>query len=181
MFCIIFVSILLKEALSEIPFKDLMNDWVIVFQLRWYPLLVLIIRIIIPTMIGHAITDSYYIGFVVSTCAFWCQSLHHTFLVNSAAHMKDWGYRPYDRDINPNESAFVIYAAAGEGHHNFHHAFPRDYATSELDWTDTYNPTKRFIDLAASFGMIYWRMRSKYNEKEKRWISRKIIYNEKCA
>lgn len=40
-------------------------------------------------------------------------------LVNSAAHM--WGYKPYDRRINPVENVAVAVVAMGEGWHNYHH------------------------------------------------------------
>lgn len=167
------------DALSKVPIYDLLSDWVIQFQLKYYPILVLILRILIPTYIGYLISNSILCGFYVNCCGFWCQSLHHTFLVNSAAHVREWGYRPYDDKIPPNENKFVIFAAVGEGHHNFHHAFPRDYATSEFDWTKTYNPTKWFIDQAANLGMIQWRMRNIYNKNKKRFVNTKIYGNDK--
>lgn len=167
------------EALKKVPVHDLLNDWVIMFQLKYYGLLVLIMRVLIPTFLGYLASGSWRCGFFVNCCGFWCQSLHHTFLVNSAAHVKEWGYRPYDEDIRSNENWLVIYAAVGEGHHNFHHAFPRDYATSELDWTATYNPTKWFIDTAAKLGMIEWRNRNIYSEEKKRFINKKITGKER--
>mmetsp|Transcript_63448 Transcript_63448/g.100929 ORF Transcript_63448/g.100929 Transcript_63448/m.100929 type:complete len:313 (+) Transcript_63448:1852-2790(+) len=167
------------EALKEVADHDLLQDPVIQFQLKYYPILVLVLRVMIPTYIGYLITSSVYTGFCVLCCGFWTQSLHHTFLVNSAAHVEEWGYRPYDDKLLPNENPFVIYAAAGEGHHNFHHVFPRDYATSELDWTKTYNPTKWFIDTAARLGMIEWRCRNVYDQNKKRFVNKKIYGNDR--
>jgi len=148
-------------AMKSIPMNDLLNDPVITFQLDYYIYLVFIMRYVIPTIIGYMFTGSWKAGFFLAN-AMWCESLHHTFLVNSAAHKQSWGYRPYDKSINPNENPAVIYAALGEGHHNFHHSFPQDYATSELDWTKTFNPSKAFIDLGAKLGMVTSRTRMVY-------------------
>merc|ERR1711897_91479 len=91
----------------------------------------------------------------------WCQSLHHTFFVNSASHKAEWGDRPYDPNILPCENWLTIMCALGEGHHNWHHSFAQDYATSELGWSQTFNPSKWFIDMAAEYGMV---------TKRKRWV-----------
>ncbi len=56
----------------------------------------------------------------------WCQSLHHTFFVNSASHTEWMGQRPYDPKILPCENVITIYCALGEGHHNWHHVFAQD-------------------------------------------------------
>ena len=80
-------------------------------------------------------------------------TLHCTWCVNSVAHL--YGYRPYDPEISPSESAFTSFLAMGEGWHNFHHSFPRDYATSEFGIFNQYNPTKLFIDACAMVGLAY--------------------------
>lgn len=40
-----------------------------------------------------------------------------------------------------------------KGFHNYHHAFPSDYATSEM--STSLNPTKYFIELMAKIGQAY--------------------------
>lgn len=64
-----------------------------------------------------------------------------------------FGDRPYNRHIEPRENYWVSYGAFGEGYHNYHHTFPRDYSTSELG--GKLNLTKRFIDLMAFLGLAY--------------------------
>lgn len=167
------------DAIKEVSVKDLLDDPVIRFQMKYYIYLVAIFRYFIPSFIGYAITGSWTLGFLVCANMMWCQSLHHTFLVNSAAHLESWGYRPYRKDIYPNENRAVIYAALGEGHHNFHHAYPDDYATSELDWVDTFNPTKAFIDLGAKLGMVTSRTRTVYDKSKKKWSNINIKGNDK--
>jgi stearoyl-CoA desaturase (delta-9 desaturase) len=65
-----------------------------------------------------------------------------------------WGFRPYDKRINPAENFFVSIGAIGEGFHNYHHTFPQDYATSEYG-TAYLNFTKGFIDFMALIGLAY--------------------------
>jgi stearoyl-CoA desaturase (delta-9 desaturase) len=166
------------EAMKIVPLNDLYSDPVVMFQLKYYIYLVILLRFIVPSAIAYSFTGSWKAGFLIAN-TMWCQTLHHTFLVNSAAHLKAFGYRPYDKNIFPNENRTVIVAALGEGHHNFHHSFPEDYATSELDWTETFNPTKAFIDLGAKLGMVTSRTRYVRNKSTKKWISVKLSGNKK--
>ncbi|CAG7833729.1 unnamed protein product, partial [Allacma fusca] len=52
------------------------------------------------------------------------------YIIPTVAHF--YGYKPYDTSITPVESKLVSILAAGEGWHNYHHAFPRDYKAAEL-------------------------------------------------
>lgn len=81
----------------------------------------------------------------------WVLLLNGTWAVNSAAHL--WGARPYDKRINPAENLFVSILAAGEGYHNFHHAFPWDYRAAESSFY-IFNVTSMWIDLAAKYGLV---------------------------
>lgn len=150
-----------KKALTEVPMKDITADPVIRFQLQYYLPLCVLMRGLIPFCIGFAITGNWRIALYYNVCQMWVQSLHHTFFVNSASHKGSWGERPYDPDILPCENLLTIYCALGEGHHNWHHCFAQDYATSELGWRRTFNPSKWFIDMAARAGMVTKRRRWK--------------------
>jgi stearoyl-CoA desaturase (delta-9 desaturase) len=68
-----------------------------------------------------------------------------------------FGHQPYNPNIQGRENDFVSYAAFGEGYHNYHHSFPSDYATSELN--TKINLTKHFIDAMAWIGLAYDRKR----------------------
>ena len=96
--------------------------------------------------------ESLVIAYFVPAVFRYILTLHTTWLVNSVAHM--WGYKPYDKNINPVENMFVALGAIGEGFHNYHHTFPQDYATSELG-SFVFNFTKVFIDVMAYFGLAY--------------------------
>lgn len=57
------------------------------------------------------------------------------------------------RTMLPVESMFLGMLAAGEGWHNYHHAFPWDYRASELG--TPYNLTGYFIDRLAELGWVW--------------------------
>uniref|UniRef100_A0A1B0CSD3 Fatty acid desaturase domain-containing protein n=1 Tax=Lutzomyia longipalpis TaxID=7200 RepID=A0A1B0CSD3_LUTLO len=70
---------------------------------------------------------------------------------HSLAHI--YGTRPYDKSILPVQSQFVSIVGIGEGWHNYHHAFPWDYRTSE--YGTPYNFTAKVIDYCAKKGWVY--------------------------
>ena len=70
----------------------------------------------------------------------------------SVAHL--YGYKPYDKSLHAFENTWLGPWALGEGWHNYHHAFPRDYRASEIDgWT--FNFTTKVIDLLAKYNLVY--------------------------
>lgn len=58
------------------------------------------------------------------------------------------------RTMYPSENTSVAILALGEGFHNYHHAFPWDYKTSELGQY-YFNITTVFIDFMAKIGWAY--------------------------
>jgi stearoyl-CoA desaturase (delta-9 desaturase) len=83
----------------------------------------------------------------------YCTLLNATWCVNSVAHF--YGTRPYKPNIPPAENTFVSAIAGGEGYHNYHHSYPKDYATSEYGILKQWNPSKLFIDCFAMIGWVY--------------------------
>jgi len=81
------------------------------------------------------------------------------------------------KKIFPTENKAVIYLTLGEGHHNFHHVFPEDYATSELSWDKTFNPSKLWIDFGAKLGMVTLRKRKRFDKEKNEWVTQKLIGN----
>jgi stearoyl-CoA desaturase (Delta-9 desaturase) len=87
---------------------------------------------------------------------FWLSCLriiigsHSVWSVNSVAHT--FGYKPYDPDIKPSQNIAVSMATGGEGYHNYHHTYPRDYraASNNDDW----NPTTWFLDSMYHLGVV---------------------------
>jgi len=117
---------------------------------------------IFPALITGLITGEYMKGLWVCGFARYMLTLHATWCVNSLAHL--WGDRPYLPNILPRENLLVSILAAGEGWHNYHHAYPYDYRTSEYGlWQ--HNPTTFFIDGFASLGMVWGRLAHKMKKK----------------
>ena len=138
---------------AKIPMDDLLADPVVYYQKKYYKTLAVLVCFVLPTVIpvvfwGESLVNAYFVPAVLR----YIITLHVTWLVNSVAHF--WGWKPYDKRINPVENLFVSIGAIGEGFHNYHHTFPQDYATSEFGAV-YFNFTKGFIDFMALIGMAY--------------------------
>lgn len=138
---------------SQIPMNDLLEDPIVFYQRKYYIPLALFFCLVLPTIVpvllwNENVINAYFITGILK----YVVTLHATWLVNSVAHF--WGFKPYDKRINPVENILVSIGAIGEGFHNFHHTFPRDYSTSEFGAV-YFNFTKGFIDCMALIGQAY--------------------------
>ena len=127
--------------------SDLENNNILVFQQKYFTYLWVIIVIIIPILICKLWNETF-INALFSTIIRIVLSLNATWCVNSLAHM--YGEKPYNSEIQPSENLFVSLITFGEGWHNFHHTYPKDYRASDKN---KYNPSTLFIDYMASFGL----------------------------
>ncbi|XP_014721224.1 stearoyl-CoA desaturase [Equus asinus] len=141
-----------KEKGALLELSDLKAEKLVMFQRRYYKPGVVLLCFILPTLVpwyfwGETFPHSLF----VATLLRYALVLNVTWLVNSAAHL--YGYRPYDKTINPRENILVSLGAVGEGFHNYHHSFPYDYSASEYRWH--INFTTFFIDCMAVLGLAY--------------------------
>ncbi|KAJ3143195.1 hypothetical protein HK101_003220, partial [Irineochytrium annulatum] len=130
--------------------SDLNADPVVRFQHEYFPFLAFFFGFGLPTIIGFAWGDalgSYlYAGFV-SRIIIW----HLTFCINSFAH---WiGEQHFSTEMSARGVFLIALLTNGEGHHNFHHEFPKDYRNGLelLDW----DPTKWAIYLTSLLGLTW--------------------------
>jgi stearoyl-CoA desaturase (delta-9 desaturase) len=79
---------------------------------------------------------------------------HWTFLINSAAHCI--GRQPYSERDSSRDSGWLALFTLGEGHHNFHHAFPGDYRNG-VRWYQ-WDPTKWWLFALSGIGLA-WNLR----------------------
>jgi len=157
------------EGGKTLMLDDLYNDSVVMFQDRFDPWFTFLVCFGLPTIIPHYFWgESLTVAYCVPAVLRYVLVLHATWCVNSLAHY--YGDRPYDENINPSENWFVTILAAGEGWHNWHHAFPFDYAASEFGISTQFNPTKLFIDTCCKLGLAYDRKRAlkTWERKKKR-------------
>ncbi|KAF6213875.1 hypothetical protein GE061_011600 [Apolygus lucorum] len=132
-----------------IDMSDIEADKIVMWQRKYYAYVMPLCTFFLPAFIAM-----YFWGLrlwpALKLCGVmrWLIVLHGAWFVNSAAHI--WGNKPYDSSISSTENPFVSFFAMGEGWHNYHHAFPWDYKTSELPYH--LNFSTAFIDFFARIG-----------------------------
>lgn len=148
-----------KEQGSKLDVDDLLAEPLLMFQRRHYKYLVAFFCFFLPTVVPHLWGEQYYTAFYVAGILRFTYTLHVTLSLGSLGHM--WGYRPYDKNITSRQNPLISLCTLGEGWHNYHHAFPSDYRTSEFPYL--INPTTLFIDF---FKLIGWAYDTKKISKE---------------
>jgi stearoyl-CoA desaturase (Delta-9 desaturase) len=128
----------------------LREDCVVMWQHRWYVSLVLS-GLALPFLVGYA-----YDGWISGVGCFLLAGVGRVFLVlnsmfciNSICHL--WGSQPCSQSNSSRDSWWVSLITLGEGYHNYHHAFPRDYRNGRL-WYNV-DPSKWLIYGLFRFGL----------------------------
>lgn len=129
--------------------SDLTSDPVVVFQHKYYVWLALAVGFVAPALLsslwGDALGGFLWGGYVLRVLV-W----HSTFCINSVAH---WlGEQNYSRAISARGNIICALLTNGEGYHNFHHAFPKDYRNG-IRWYH-WDPTKWAINFWSIFGLV---------------------------
>ena len=128
----------------------LREDCVVMWQHRWYVSLVLS-GLALPFLVGYAY-DGWISGvgcFLLAGVGRVFLVLNSTFCINSICHL--WGSQPYSQSNSSRDSWWVSLFTLGEGYHNYHHAFARDYRNGPL-WYNV-DPSKWLIYGLSRFGL----------------------------
>ena len=142
---------------NKVDMSDVLADPVVQFESRYYNTMVTTCCFVLPTLIpwwgwGERPWTAFLVAGILRMVLLW----HATWCVNSLAHT--FGQRPYSRALRgPAENPLVSVVSLGEGWHDWHHAFPYDYACSETGWV--FNPSKWVIDGWAWLGWVWGRKR----------------------
>ncbi len=133
-----------EMQMARIP-HFLKNDWMVMWQHRWYVPIALATSFIIPLALcgWHGLLLVGAVRIV---------ALHHTtWFINSWAHTGN--QRPYNPDVTASDNWLLAIIAFGEGWHNYHHAFPNDYRNGvrKFDW----DPSKWLIWTLSKLGVAY--------------------------
>jgi len=138
---------------KALRFSWLKKSAIVMIQHKFYTPIAIACCFVLPAWISSHFWNDFEGGLYFAGFLKYVWTLHCTWCVNSVAHL--YGNRPYDKEINPRESLFTSILSMGEGWHNYHHTYPRDYATSEFGISKRFNPTKAFIDACAFLGLAY--------------------------
>ncbi len=129
-----------REPMDQKVVRDLRQDPLLVFQDRYYDLLVFLTNAGVILALGWIWHD--YLGAFVFAFLARLFLLHHaTWSINSLAHF--WGVQPYSREHSAVNNFFIAWLTFGEGYHNYHHTFPSDYRNG-FRWYQ-FDPSKLLI------------------------------------
>jgi stearoyl-CoA desaturase (delta-9 desaturase) len=106
---------------------------------------------LLPTICGYLLVGgSLLFNFVFFGFTKLTWTLNGTWCVNSVCHM--FGTRPWNKSIEPADNFFVSLITMGEGWHNWHHEYPRDWRASKNDWW-MINNTVTFLKMCEFAGL----------------------------
>jgi len=131
--------------------EKIMLDPVVKFQYENFEIIFLVTGMLLPTMAGVWLGNDLLHSFLVCYCLKHAIASQLASLLNSAAHA--FGSQPYHVTSQSTDETILSYFTWGEGFHNYHHAFPMDYATGEFGGKRSL--ITLFIDLMARFGQAY--------------------------
>jgi stearoyl-CoA desaturase (Delta-9 desaturase) len=141
----------IENQKNTIDISDLKADKLCAIQHKFY-LLTALLGWMIPILIGKLFGFGWALLFATSTIrtiAVW----HATFCVNSLAHL--WGHKPYNTKIGAVQNFIVSLITSGEGWHNYHHTYPKDYRASHSNNNLKYwNPSSSFINVLCWLGLV---------------------------
>jgi stearoyl-CoA desaturase (delta-9 desaturase) len=83
--------------------------------------------------------------------------LNSTFTINSLCHL--WGNQPHGMQDSSRDNWFISFVSFGEGYHNYHHTFSRDYRNGPK-WYN-FDPSKWLIYTLSFMGLAYNLQRQK--------------------
>jgi stearoyl-CoA desaturase (Delta-9 desaturase) len=128
--------------------RDLARDPLIRHQHEHYRLWSYLFGFLVPFFAGAWIGGwEYAILFPVAARIFIVLNL--AFFINSVAH--SYGDQPFDAKTTARDHWLAVLLTNGEGYHNFHHRFPRDYRNG-VRWHH-WDPTKWLIWLLSCVGL----------------------------
>jgi stearoyl-CoA desaturase (delta-9 desaturase) len=128
------------EPIDPKVVADLYRNRLVMFQHKYYPLLMVVTNLISVLFIGYLFND-YLSAFVIGWGIRLFFSHHTTWFINSLAHT--WGSQPFSQEHTAVNNYILSLLTFGEGYHNYHHTFAQDYRNGAR-WYH-FDPTKWMI------------------------------------
>jgi stearoyl-CoA desaturase (Delta-9 desaturase) len=151
------------------------NEWkselkLINHQHKYYPLYGLSFAIILPILFEINIFKNSFKYAITITLLKVILAWHFTWMINSLAHTL--GDKPFDEEASSCNNHICSFFTLGEGYHNYHHRFPKDYkASKDLKCIQV---TGLILYILAKFKLVKNR---KYIPKEKIYNKGKVEYS----
>jgi stearoyl-CoA desaturase (delta-9 desaturase) len=136
----------------------LRKDPVILWQHRYYVPIVLS-GLLVPFVAGW-INGGWVSGlgcFLLAGMLRTLLVLNSTFTINSLCHL--WGDQPHGTQDSSRDNWLISFVSFGEGYHNYHHTFSRDYRNGP-EWYN-FDPSKWLIYALSRMGLTYNLQRQK--------------------
>lgn len=128
--------------------RDLQKDPIVIWQHKYYLLLVATMNFGVPIAFGLWHGDM--LNSLLLIGVFRLVINHHTtFFINSLAHI--WGKQTYTDKNTARDNGFLAFLTFGEGYHNYHHIFENDYRNGIHWWQ--FDPTKWLIKTCQWIGL----------------------------
>ncbi len=122
--------------------KTLRSDPLILWQDKYY-IPIMLSGLLLPFLVGYAY-DGWMGGlgcFLLAGVLRVFLVLNSTFCINSICHL--WGDQPHGTGDSSRDSWFISLLTFGEGYHNYHHQYLRDYRNGPK-WYN-FDPSKWLI------------------------------------
>lgn len=146
--------------------RDLQKDAIVMWQHKYYLLLVAIMNFGVPIAFG--LWHGNMINSLLLVGVFRLVLNHHTtFFINSLAHI--WGKQTYTDKNTAKDNGFLALLTFGEGYHNYHHIFENDYRNGIHWWQ--FDPTKWLIKACHWIGLTSKLRKSPEDKIEKMRIA----------
>ncbi len=126
------------------------KDKLLVWQDKYY-LPILVSGFVLPFLVGlvHGGWMSGFGCFLLAGVGRTFLVLNSTFCINSICHM--WGDQTNGTDNSSRDSWWISLITFGEGYHNYHHAYPKDYRNGSK-WYN-FDPSKWLIFGLSTLGL----------------------------
>lgn len=157
--------IMKPRAIEDRTVSDLLKNKLVMFQHRYYKLLMVSSNALTVIFFGWLFND--YLGSVMLVLGLRMFLLHHfTWFINSLAHT--WGDKPFSQELSAVDNYFLSILTFGEGYHNYHHTFANDYRNG-IRWFH-FDPTKWLIWTLNKLGLAHSLKRMDPATIEKRMV-----------
>ncbi|MEZ5314922.1 MAG: acyl-CoA desaturase [Chlamydiales bacterium] len=137
------------RPIEEKLVSDLIKNPRVMFQDKLIFFFMFGTNFLVWIVMGWLLND--YIGSFFIAVALRIFILHHlTWFINSLAHT--WGNKPFCQEQTAVNNLILSFLTFGEGYHNYHHVFPKDYRNG-VKWYH-FDPTKWIIWILSKLKLV---------------------------